>query len=88
MRTPLPIKKHYDSKISRKIVRQVRTIHHSKPSAPQQKVKSSARREEEVDKELEDWTIEELRDEIDHLYKLRQAFLITKMKINNTGQRK
>ena len=71
------------------VVRQVRTIHHSKPSAPQEKARPNARREEEeIDKELEDWTLEELRDEIDHLYKLRQAFLITKMKINNTGQRK
>ena len=29
-----------------------------------------------------------MRDEIDHLYKLKQAFQLTKMKIKNTNQRK
>ena len=38
--------------------------------------------EEEIDKSLQHLSLDELRDEIDHFYKLKQAFQITKMKIN------
>lgn len=45
-------------------------------------------RSEQIDKEWQDWSLDELREEIDHLYKLKQAFQLTKMKIKNTNQRK
>jgi hypothetical protein len=45
-------------------------------------------KEEEIDKELQHLSLEEIRDELDHLYKLRQAFQLTKMKIKNVNQRK
>ena len=41
-----------------------------------------------MDEEFEKISLEELRDEIDHLFKLKQAFMITKMKINSTNQRR
>ena len=44
--------------------------------------------EEEIDKNLQHLSLDELRDEIDHFYKLKQAFQITKMKINSSNKRK
>ena len=44
--------------------------------------------EEEIDKSLQHLSLDELREEIDHFYKLKQAFQITKMKINSSSKRK
>lgn len=41
-----------------------------------------------MDEEFENISLDELRDEIDHLFKLKQAFMITKMKINSTNKRR
>lgn len=44
-------------------------------------------RKEEVDEEVRHLSLKEVREEIDHLFKLRQALQITKMKIKSTSQK-
>lgn len=43
---------------------------------------------EKIDEELKHLTLDQIREELDHLYKLRQAFKLTKMKIKSSNQRK
>lgn len=42
---------------------------------------------EEIDQELQRWTLNELRSEIEHLYNLRQVFHMTCKNITSTKQR-
>jgi hypothetical protein len=50
-------------------------------------VHTSRLRKEEVDEELKHLSLKEVREEIDHLFKLRQALQITKMRIKSATQK-
>jgi hypothetical protein len=43
---------------------------------------------QEIDGQLVDWSFREIRDEIEHLYHLRQVFLMTCNGIKNANLRK
>ncbi len=44
-------------------------------------------KKEEIDEELKHLSLKEIREEIDHLFKLRQALQLTKMKIKSSNQK-
>lgn len=81
------MQKHYDDKKNRRVIQEIKNFVVSE-SGSGKKVHTNHMRSEEVDKELQHLTLDEIRDEIDHLYKLRQAFQLTKMKIKSVNQRK
>jgi hypothetical protein len=54
---------------------------------PAQRTHTSRLRKEEIDEELKQLSLREIRDEIDHVFKLRQALQITKLKIKSSNQK-
>lgn len=77
--------KYYHSKRSVRVYEVNPSPRHPQPLS--KKVYASRLSKEEVDEELKHLSLDQLRDEIDHLYKLKQALQLTKMKIKGSNQK-